>query len=213
MSSIVDYAEYADELVERIDAGELDPAEVDIEPFVTDDEKTLTPKLVDRLPEELVEEYNQRWTAEAERELTEQRQEEAAERRSTLETIRETVREDEPTETMDFRGDEVEVKVDLPGKVYEVIDVANAIEAGQVDAEDINFGGLADKLIDACLAVIVDGPEGLTDRAEWERFYQDYGFEALNDVLGALVEPARERQGELKKFRGQSPGGGAPKDV
>lgn len=210
-----DYAEYADDVVERIDAGELDPTEVDIQPFIEDETKVLTPELADRLDGTgKIEEYNARWSQRANREVAAREREEAGESRDLLSSIRRTVVEGPSTDTVefDFLDEPVEVKLDPPGKVFDAVEIIDSLGDGETDGR--RMGELRDTLIDAGLSVIVDGPEALTDREGWVEFYEAEGPGAVADVVFVLTEPAREAQERMQSFRGGPPvgRGDAPHD-
>lgn len=222
MSSMVDYAEYADELVEQIDAGELDPAEVDIKPFIEDDTKTLTPALADRLEGTgRIEEYNQRWTAAAERDMAERQQEKAAEADKGRNLLADLERGEKRTTEVDLPG--VDVPVEVRGtfpryaerKLFTMDNRDGA--ADDYDTVEQSFNDMVEILCgpgDAApgspeyRGVVLD-PVEYADPDQWQEVFDVHGIVTVRELFDTLTEPALEAYDTAQSFRKES-GGSEP---
>lgn len=106
--SIVDMADPANELTEQIDAGEVDPNEVDVDRFVEDDEAVITRELWDKLPEEKRQEYNAKVARRDEQDIRQEARDLSEEQEEALEAL---TKETPDTKTVDLGiGDGTEVR-------------------------------------------------------------------------------------------------------
>lgn len=192
----------ADDVVERIDDGDLDPSEVDIRPFVEHDDAVLTPELAERLPDEKVEQYNQRVAERDERDLRQAKRERSEEQQELLEQLETVVDEDEPTATVEIGEITAEVTTKLSGKLEDNIDEISRLE------DEERPGAISqarDLLIETCIMLVVDDDtEGLWDLQTWEAweaYYRKHGSEGLIEAFMTLADPALERRENLKNSR------------
>lgn len=201
-----DYREYADDLVERIDNGDLDPKEVEIQPFVESEEKVLTPELAERLEGTgKIEEYNDRVRERDERDLLEEKRELSREQRDTIDLLKSTGSSEELTETVQIGDAEVIVRSRMTGELEKAFQRVRDLHAETGDLTE-----LKDVLIDAILLLIVDDNESgrydFQSREVWEAYYEEHGTEGLWTVLDSLMRPANRRLDNLFR-RGENESG------
>lgn len=198
-----DYAEHSKALIEQIDAGDLNPADVNIGEFVENDNTVLTPALAKRLPDEKIQEYNDRINQRFESSLQDEQRDRTAEQQEALQILKGAVDDEERTESVPIGEAEVKVTV-APSGVLE----RKAIELETTDSDGINSVSEFDDYIELTLDVIrgfvVD--ERLRDSLVWRDYYDEYGVDGLETIAEAVMRPYQERQNEL--FRGGEVGRG-----
>lgn len=205
----------AAEMVEAIDAGELDPEDVDPHELAYRSDTTLSPALAERVSEEQIEAFAEAQDEKISESFAERQQELAEETKEKLEILDEVVtdEDDQLTATVELGEAELVVPTRIPGAVEERIDRLDSLDEGADRAEAVETA------IETILHLIVDDdePDGSEhtwrDRETWEAFYQRHGSEGLSTILELLTEPARERQDRLQSFRDDERGAGNTTDV
>lgn len=216
-----DYAERATDLITQIDSGELDPEDVDITPFVENEDVVLTPGLAERLPDAKIEEYNARLADRQHHSLQSEEHDQANKHREALDVL-EGVTETDPslvteTVTLGQPPNTAEIVVtkkltgDLQDTLTEIYDVRQSINVhNPADADPSNLRELKEHLINAILMLIVDDDEPNEDPYDWQsrdvwvEFYNRHGIEGLADAFEVLVGPAMRRGEDIKNSRNQN---------
>lgn len=203
---------YAASLCEQIDAGDLDPSAVDLDPFVGE-ESVMTPALWERLPEAKRETYNERVAERDARALHDEQVELTAQRQRELDTLETAFAPDgPPTATREIGEATLEVRTKLPGAVEQAVERIR--EESQQPPAERSFAAVAEELIEAIPKLIVDDDEPdadnyrWTDETTWRAWYDKHGSVALFDVFEYLAEPALDRVEELDSFRDGADGRG-----
>lgn len=185
-------ADHANDLAERLRNGDIDPAEIDLQAFIDDDLKAMTPELWQELDEDQRERYNE-LRAEADREVLEDRQvDRAMDSRAALDRLR-----DPDATTTDMArlltGPEIEVKTHTNANVEEKI---AAMDDADTPAE------VREEIIDVVCWFVVD--DELADRELWEDYAAHYGTGDLMKEAMRIMEPwmdSLEGDEVLQKFR------------
>lgn len=206
--SLTDLTDRASELVEQIDTGELDPADVDVSEFV-DAEQVFTPELADRLSDEQVQRYNKLSAEQGVRELHEHHvelSEQEADARDALLDV------DTPeTETVKLgSGDEqdpptLDVRTEIPGWMEQHV---NTI--GRSDSVDEALDAIFDLLCgpqDSNRKGLIISPEEYASRQAWRDVYTERGSVYLWKRVEEIAGPAMERQEELEQVKNLRGGG------
>lgn len=194
--SLPDYASYADEIVQQLDSGEIDAHEVDMRPFVEDDEVVLTPELADRLPDEKIDEYNEQVAQRDRQELREEQQERTDEAQRARERLMGLGVE---TETVDLA--EMDPQVDEPVEVTVKTELSGRVERNLNQVEQVDD---FEEKLDLFLGIfeeIVVSPEGYADREAWRDVWEARGTAFLVRCLDKLLEPMLEGESAVKSFR------------
>lgn len=187
-----DYASRSAELIDQIDAGELDATDVDVREFVEDETKVLTPQLAQLLPDEKLEEYNQLKQERDFEDLQSQKLEQAKERSEALEKLRDP--QDGDTAMVESGQVELRVKTHLNEEIERKIDVLGS--RGDQETQR--------RLLPEVLAWLVVEPEEYTDADIWRAYASEYGLNELGLVMLQVLEPALDRAEDhevVKKFR------------
>lgn len=199
-----DYAEYASELVERIDAGELDPEEVDIRPFVENESDVFTPALRDRLEGSgKIEEYNLRVRERDWEDLSGEVEDRVSEHEDALDALRDSEDDDTAAVTVG--------ETDLTVKTYLSEEMERKFERLQDEPLDT---GVQRRLLPEVMAWLVEAPEEYASEDVWRAYAAEYGRDELALVLFRVLEPKMERaeQNEVvEKFRERAGGRTVPR--
>lgn len=190
-------ADHANDLAERLRNGDIDPAEIDLQAFIDDDLKAMTPELWQELDEDQRERYNE-LRAEADREVL---AEEAIDREAKHEAAIAAIREptEEGTGTVQLGDIEVTVRNYLNGRIERKMSKLEAAE-GQGDID------LARETTIDILTWLVVEPEEYTNPEVWREYAETYGTLELQRQAIRLSEPYRKRTRELsdvESFRGE----------
>jgi hypothetical protein len=196
--------EYADRILQQLKDGDLDPAAVDIEPFV-DEDYVMTPALWEHLPEAKREAYNAA-VAERDAQILQDRQADLGQdQQDALNTLESAFADDVPTETVDVGEATLTVRTRFPGTVESAIEAIR--DEADKPPEQRSFRAVSGELLDAIPALIVDDsepdedPYRWTDREVWAAYYERHGSEALFEAFEAIATPALQRMEELDSFR------------
>lgn len=188
------YADAANELIERIDAGEIDPEDVDITPFVEREDAVLTPGLADRLPESKIREYSDRVRQRDERDLQEQQREQYEDHNQALERLRDPDAKRTATAEL-LTGAEIEVKLHTNAKIDKhLTQLDDASTPSQV----------VDDIIEVIHWFVVDGE--LAERKLWQDYATEYGAADLMRECMRIIEPYLDDIDDddvVRKFRSE----------
>lgn len=195
MSSIVNMSAKADELVEGIKSGTIDPDSVDVRPFVEDDDKVFTPKLAEALPDEKVEEYND---LVAERDADELRDER---RLSNDEAdALDAMRPDTEDETVPLADTDVRVSVQTHTNREIEQAIQRVVDEGKTDNPSLS--AVRDEMITAIVALITD--DVYANRDLWEEYADEYGITYVYDNFEQVAAPVlsqMEAMAQQQSFR------------
>lgn len=191
-----DYREYADELIDQIEAGELDPAEVDIRPFIEDDETVLTPELAEYLPSEKIEEHNARVQDRDHRALREEVAEQDRDAERAREALLEAGRQTTTVTLGEVDGDPVavEVRTEVPGRLERRMrDLPTDPEA--VDDIEAVLDPYCDLLATMCEEAGFDSP------GVWREVWEERGSPYLLACVETVLDVADEYDEAVGSFR------------
>lgn len=188
----------ADRLVEKIEAGDLDPSEVSILPFVENDSDVFTPELAELLPDETVQEYNERIEAKQRESLEAERDERIEEHQEAINALMDAT-DETATVAINDEGDEVEVKAYLNEHVEQTI--------YRMGSEYDTLDDATEDMIEAISWLVVD--EDYANPDVWRAFKRERGASGLQIMFEKLTDPAWERlnTGEETVGNSHSPGG------
>lgn len=194
--------EYINDLIQQLDDGDIEPEDVDIVEFVEDDDKTLTPALVERLNEEQVERYNELWNAQAEASMAERERELSREQSEKLEIIESATAPEDDTqiETVPFGDHEIPVHTRITGRLERKMAALAEYDQQAVDGVR-DHERVVELSIDIIEELIAD--EEWQDREVWRAYHDRHGSEGLLSVVELVAEPARARREDVtQSFRG-----------
>lgn len=194
-------SEKANEVLERIESGELKPENVDLTPFIEDELAAMTPELAEKLPDEKIREYNDLRKQQGERELAKKHRELNEDHREALDSLESAIVDPQTpdAEAITIGDARVEVRRHLSGKLEQAL--FDAIESDSKTA----YQKFIDVLVgtDEMDGLLVDAEDSaILERATWEAFYSEYGTEGIAEAVDQAASPALDRIEERESFRG-----------